>query len=190
MNRSTQRAGLWLTTLAALALVAAACTSTDTTPTPTATTPAATAPAATPDVATPGGTPDATASVPTPDIGTPDPSLDACANLDPAMLDASFVLITTDVGGMSVVEGMVVSGCSRTFESTVEWRLIDRNGDLVAGGHTMGGGVDGAGPFEFTVGAYSVAEAQAGHLEVVAPDPSGGEGFPPSTHRIPVILTP
>ncbi|MDA1240507.1 MAG: hypothetical protein O2798_06635, partial [Chloroflexi bacterium] len=124
MNRSTRLAGLWLATLAALALVAAACTSTDNTPTPTATTPDATAPAATPDAATPAATPDATTPTPTPDTGTPIMPLDACETLHPAMQGANFVLVTSEVGGMNVEEGMVVSGCSRTFESTVEWRLL------------------------------------------------------------------
>ena len=53
----------------------------------------------------------------------------------------------------------------------------------------MGGGVDGAAPFAFTV-EYSVASAQVGHLFVGGDDPSDGEGFPPVTNQIPVVLLP
>lgn len=113
-----------------------------------------------------------------------------CEALPSVLLDSSFVLVTSATEGTVIEPGTEVSGCSRTFESHVGWRLLDRDGNEIAAGFTMGGGVDGAGAFTFVVDGYSVAEPQVGHLEVNAPDPSDGEGFPPSQHRFPVVLLP
>lgn len=159
------RPRLLMATAAGVALLLAACTG-DADPTPAAT------PA-------PG---DATAQATVAPV--------TCDTLDPVLAEASFVLVTSAVAGQPVAAGDTIEGCSRTFESHVDWMLEDREGNVVASGFTMGGGVDGAGAFTFTVGAYTVAEPQVGHLVVAAPDPSGGEGFPPSTHRIPVVLLP
>lgn len=82
-----------------------------------------------------------------------------------------------------------MSGCSRTFESTVVWKLKARDGAELASGHATGGGVDGPGPFSFTV-AYTVAERQIGHLEVYEEDASDGEGNPPGRNVIPLVLAP
>ena len=69
------------------------------------------------------------------------------------------------------------------------WRLRDQDGTQLANGAAMGGGVDGPGPFTFTVN-YSVASRQIGLLEVDEDDPSGGEGRPPVRNVIPVVLRP
>jgi len=82
-----------------------------------------------------------------------------------------------------------VTGCSRTFESTVVWRLLARNGTVLAKGFTTGGGVDNPGAFSFSV-PYSLSERQIGHLEVFEEDASDGEGFPPGRTVIPLVLDP
>jgi hypothetical protein len=70
----------------------------------------------------------------------------------------------------------------------VPWRLVDATGAELASGSTLGGGVDGTGPFTFTV-SYSVASRQIGHLEVLEDDPSGGEGTrKPTRNVIPLVL--
>ena len=99
-------------------------------------------------------------------------------------LDAvgAFVFVTTPASGAEVFSGFAVTGCSRTFELTVNWRLLDRSGAEPTSGFTMGGGVDGPGRFAFTV-EYDVDERQLGHLEVFETDASGGEGFPPRATR-------
>lgn len=114
---------------------------------------------------------------------------DACADLHPAAVDASFVFVANVHSGDALESGTTVEGCSRTFESNVPWRLVDREGNVLAEAAAMGGGVDGPAPYEFTV-EYSVAEAQVGHLFVGGEDPSDGEGFPPGLNQIPVILLP
>ena len=74
---------------------------------------------------------------------------DGCDLSDGALDDAAFVIATAPAAGARVSSGFPVSGCSRTFESTVVWRLHARNGDLLAQGNTTGGGVDGPGRFAF-----------------------------------------
>ncbi len=98
-----------------------------------------------------------------------------------------FVIVTAPASGSEVLRRFTVSGCSRTFESNVNWRLLDRAGTEIASGHASGGGVDGPGRFSFTV-EYDVAERQAGRLEVFEVDPSGGEGYPPPMEAITLIL--
>lgn len=122
-------------------------------------------------------------------VGNPGQRVDACADLDPDAAQAAFVFVVSPVSGQRLRSGATVFGCSRTFESTLEWRLFDRRGQRIAQGTARGGGVDGAAPFEAVI-TFSVAATQIGHLEVNAPDPSGGAGFPPVTNRIPVVLAP
>ena len=114
---------------------------------------------------------------------------DNCDNADGALSNAAFVITTSPTAGDRVESGFDVRGCSRTFESNVNWRLIARNGTELARGNTQGGGVDGPGPFAFTV-AYTAAEPQIGHLEVFEEDASDGEGFPPGRTVLPLILKP
>lgn len=117
------------------------------------------------------------------------PQPDVCSNADGA-LEASFIFVTQPRSGQRVSSGFTVRGCSRTFESNVPWRLLDASGAQLAAGSTTGGGVDGPGPFSFTV-AYSVPERQIGHLEVNEDDPSGGEGpREPVRNVIPLVLRP
>ena len=107
---------------------------------------------------------------------------------DASLPDAPLVLVRTPDSGDAVASGFRVSGCSRTFESTVNWRLLGRTGEVLAEGHTSGGGVDGPGAFSFTV-EYAAAERQLAHLEVFEVDASGGlEGYPPPRDIVPVVL--
>ena len=99
----------------------------------------------------------------------------------------AFVFVTTPASGAEVSNGFAVSGCSRTFESTVNWRLLDRAGAEIASGFAMGGGVDGPGRYAFSV-EYDVDARQLGHLEVFETDASGGEGFPPPSNTIVLVL--
>ena len=55
----------------------------------------------------------------------------------------SFVFVTAPHGGARVRSGFAVTGCSRTFESNVNWRLLDRVGAEIASGFAIGGGVYG-----------------------------------------------
>ena len=116
-------------------------------------------------------------------VGRADESF-AC---DDSLPEAALVVVTSPAGGEEVVSGFAVSGCSRTFESNVQWRLLDRAGDVLASGHAMGGGVDGPAPFLFAV-AYESAERQFAHLEVFEEDVSDGEGFPPPRAVVPLVI--
>lgn len=107
-----------------------------------------------------------------------------CADL-PA--DEPFVLITAPAAGVKVKSGFAVTGCSRTFESTVAWTLTVRGGKELAKGTAQGGGVDGARPLTFSVAA-KVDKPTLAYLEVIEPSASG-KG---STARVivPVVIAP
>ena len=112
-----------------------------------------------------------------------------CNNADGALSNASFVLVSKPDIGTRVNSGFNVTGCSRTFESHLNWRLLARDGTVLAESFTNGGGVDGFGPFEFNV-EFTATTRQFGHLEVFEEDASDGEGFPPGRNVLPLILLP
>jgi hypothetical protein len=101
--------------------------------------------------------------------------------------DEPFVLVAAPAAGAKVKSGFTVTGCSRTFESTVAWTLTLRGGKELAKGTAKGGGVDGAGPLTFSVVA-KVDKSTLAYLEVIEPSASGTGG----TARVivPVVLTP
>jgi hypothetical protein len=116
--------------------------------------------------------------------------IDVCANADGALSSLSFVFLSTPHSGERVSSGFTVRGCSRTFESNVPWKLLDAAGTQLAAGSTTGGGVDGPGPFSFTV-TYAVPTRQVGHLDVSDEDVSGGEAtIKPVRNVIPLVLNP
>ncbi|MFD0987491.1 Gmad2 immunoglobulin-like domain-containing protein [Methyloligella solikamskensis] len=117
----------------------------------------------------------------------PNPDPKNCENDDGALDDAAFVIVMTPRAGDRVRTGFGVTGCSRTFESNVQWKLIGADGSELASGHTSGGGVDGAGTFDFDV-TYEVDKRQVGHLEVMGEDASDGEGNPPGRTVLPLVL--
>lgn len=107
---------------------------------------------------------------------------------DDSLPDAAMVIVTSPAAGDEVAGGFEVSGCSRTHESNVVWRLLDRAGEELAGGFTSGGGFDGPAPFSFTV-EYDSAERQLAYLEVFEEDVSEGEGYPPPRVIVPLVIT-
>jgi Immunoglobulin-like domain of bacterial spore germination len=112
---------------------------------------------------------------------------DACSNHDGALTNASFVFVSSPVSGDRVSSGFKVGGCSSTFEGTVNWQLVDRNGRILARGFVQAGSLDPR-PFGFAV-HYTVRARQVGHLTVSAPRVTS-EGFPPVTNVIPLVLMP
>ena len=101
--------------------------------------------------------------------------------------DEPFVMVTAPAAGAKVKSGFAVTGCSRTFESTVTWTLTVRGGQELAKGTAKGGGVDGAGPLAFTVTA-KVAKPTLAYLEVLEPSASGKGGT--SRVIVPVVISP
>ena len=114
---------------------------------------------------------------------------DSAFACDSSLPDAALVIVFEPAGGATVSNGFGVSGCSRTHESNVVWRLLDRSGAVLAEGFTSGGGFDGPGEFSFSV-EYEGTERQLAHLEVFDVDESGGEGFPPPRDVVPLWLEP
>ena len=108
-------------------------------------------------------------------------SADAFA-CDDSLPDAPLVVVLSPAGGEEVANGFTVRGCSRTFESNVQWRLLGCAGELLASGFAMGGGVDGPAPFTFAV-AYEAAERQLAPPRGVRGRCVGGRGLPATAHR-------
>ena len=106
---------------------------------------------------------------------------------DDSLPDASMVIVTSPAAGEELASGFEVSGCSRTHESNVVWRLLDCGGEVLASGFTSGGGFDGPAPFSFTV-EYEVDERQLAYLEVFEEDVSEGEGYPPPRVIVPLVI--
>lgn len=115
--------------------------------------------------------------------------VDPCATIDPVVAASSFVLVSTPADGARTPSPIRVTGCSRTSESTILWALRARDGRVLASGFTSGGGFSGAGAFEFSA-EYTVPAAEVGRLEVLAPDESEGEGFPPAQAMRSLVLVP
>jgi hypothetical protein len=103
--------------------------------------------------------------------------------------ETPLVIVASPMPGAAVSGAFTASGCSRTFEANVNWRLLALDGSELASGFATGGGVDGPATFEFSV-TFSVDQEQRGLLEVFEEDTSGGEGFPPPRHSVPLLLLP
>jgi len=112
---------------------------------------------------------------------------DVCANTDGALSNTAFVFVQSPRSGERVSSGFTVTGCSSTFEATVNWRLLARNGRALASGFTQGGTLE-PGPLHFTV-TYSIPTRQVGQLEVYEPTATK-EGFPPVKNIVPLVLQP
>jgi hypothetical protein len=117
--------------------------------------------------------------------GTED--VDVCADSNGAVSNAGFVFVEDPKSGERVSSGFRVSGCSSTFEASVNWRLRGRDGKPLATGVAQGGSLEPS-SFEFTVD-YKVAARQIGELEVYEPTVTT-EGFPPSKDIVPLLLEP
>ena len=107
---------------------------------------------------------------------------DVCAAADASDV---FVFVESPASGEHVDSGFHVSGCSNTFEGTVNWRLRDRTGRVLADGFAQGGSRE-PGAYSFTV-KYGIDAGQVGRLEVYEPRVTT-EGFPPVRNVIPVVL--
>jgi hypothetical protein len=116
-----------------------------------------------------------------------EPGVDVCANEDGALTGAGFIFVQVPRSGERVSPGFRVSGCSSTFEATLNWRLRSAGGKALANGVAQGGSLEPS-SFEFTV-EYSVADRQVAALEVYEPRVTT-EGFPPSRDVVPLVLDP
>ena len=102
-----------------------------------------------------------------------DPAAPRTIAITRTVRSATPFVIPTPSAGDRVESGFEVKGCSRTFESNVNWRLVARNGTELARGNTQGGGVDGPGPFAFTV-TYTADQPQIGHWKCSRRTPRTG----------------
>jgi Immunoglobulin-like domain of bacterial spore germination len=119
-----------------------------------------------------------------------------CASADGAL---GFVFVEAPASGERVSSGFRVSGCSSTYEATLHWRLLARDGHPLARPRPAGpspetgiaqGGSTEPGSFAFTV-RYSVDRRQIGYLEVSGTrGATRPEGFAPPRDVVPLVLEP
>ncbi len=119
--------------------------------------------------------------------GAGKPGIDPCSNADGALTGSAFVFVQAPRSGERVASGFRVAGCSSTFEATLEWRLVGRDGHVLARSVAQGGGIE-PGAFTFRV-EYSVTRREIGSLEVSGPSVTS-EGFPPPREIVPLVLGP
>jgi len=119
---------------------------------------------------------------------TDDAADDPCHGIDPVLASSAFVTVAEPRPGERVTVPLIVTGCSRTNEANVIWRLHGRDGSLLSSGYTSGGGL--AGPEEFRIEVlYTLSAREIGLLEVAQPDESDGEGYPPIRVVMPLVLS-
>ena len=110
-----------------------------------------------------------------------------------------FVFVKAPASGERVSSGFRVKGCSSTYEATLHWRLVARDGRPLARprpgapspetGIAQGGSTE-PGPFAFTV-SYSADRRQIGYLEVSGTTgATSPEGFAPPRDVVPLELEP
>jgi hypothetical protein len=58
--------------------------------------------------------------------------IDNCDDDENVFQESAFVIATEPEAGDDVESGFEVEGCSRTFEGDVQWKLIDRDGSVLA----------------------------------------------------------
>ena len=118
---------------------------------------------------------------------TPASGKSVCSNTDGALTNSAFVFVESPASGDRVSNGFKVHGCSSTFEGTVTWLLVGRNGRALARGFIQGGS-ETPRPFGFAI-HFALSAREVGHLTVAAPRVTN-EGFPPATNVIALVLEP
>ena len=117
-----------------------------------------------------------------------DDSDDLCYGLDPVLRDSAFVTVAEPRPGALVSAPLMVTGCSRTNEANVIWRLRGRDGSLLSSGYASGGSLDDPDEFRIEI-SYTLSAPEVGILEVEQPDESDGEGYPPIRVVMPLVLS-
>jgi hypothetical protein len=86
-----------------------------------------------------------------------------CGELDPVLAGSSFVLVQAPAAGERIASGATVSGCARTRDGSVAWRLEGRDGRKLGEGVAPGGAEAGAAPFSFPL-AFEITLPERGTL--------------------------
>ena len=98
-----------------------------------------------------------------------------CDGIDPVLAGSSFVLVRSLSAGGRLESGAAVTGCARTRDARIVWRLEGRDGRKLAEGTAAGGGEAGAAPFSFPV-AFEVELAERGTLLLFEKPPGAAAG--------------
>lgn len=115
------------------------------------------------------------------------PGRDACDDLVGGE-SLAFVFVTEPAPGTQVSSPFEFAGCSNTFEAAYEWRLLDRDGRILAqgfGNATCGTGC--VGTFRQSV-TFTVTDRQVGTLQVFTT--SAEDGSERDVNALPLVLEP
>jgi hypothetical protein len=107
--------------------------------------------------------------------------------------DEAAIVVDSPEPGASVSSPVAISGTASVFEGTVQLRILDADGEEIAGAFTTASaGAPGRGDFSKQL-EFTVDEAQSGVVEVFEENvaPAGeGPGGNLSTVEVPVQLEP
>ena len=99
------------------------------------------------------------------------------------------ILVESPYPGQTVTSPIVISGQSRTFESTVVFEVTDAAGTVIGSGFTTASQpeVDQFGPFTFTA---EIAPGVTGPATVTAFEESAEDGRRINIYSVPVTINP
>jgi sporulation and spore germination protein/immunoglobulin-like protein involved in spore germination len=115
--------------------------------------------------------------------------LDWAEPIAPDIMALAPVTIEAPSWGSAHAPGRVhVAGTANTFEATVELRLLRPDGSVAEEGFaTATCGTGCRGDWEYTFQA-EVTRPGRWVVEAIEPDPSDGEGFPPASDRVEIVV--
>jgi len=133
-----------------------------------------------------------TQTEPAPAVASSDPvpsvEVDPCDRLPADADQLAFVFVSTPRPAQVVTSPISLTGCANTFEATYQWRLLDREGAVLAEGFgTATCGTGCVGTFANDV-EYAVTSQQVGSLEVFTT--SARDGAVEDLNVIPLVLQP
>lgn len=106
---------------------------------------------------------------------------------DPIMSASGNVIISSPISGEIVGLPLVMIGKARVFENTINYRLLDQDGSVLAEGHAMTNAADSGlmGDYAITT-SYALPKSTTGTAEVF--DYSAKDGSVVDLARVPVVF--
>jgi hypothetical protein len=110
-----------------------------------------------------------------------------CGDIDTSTL-GSIVVVTSPAAGETVGDSFTLEGCAAAFEATVNYRVTDHGGAVLAEGFATADQPDIgiSGEFSTTVDLGATEPGRLS-LDVFEPDVSEGEGGVPPRHLLPIF---
>lgn len=128
-----------------------------------------------------------TAVSPTIQPATPTPSATASPKQSPVVSAKGFITLTSPTVNATLQSPVIITGDASVFEATVQWRITDTGGRVIAEGFTTASqGAPGRGTFSVTVPYSLRADVVVAFVEVYSQSPK--DGTSDELVRVPVTL--